>query len=1687
MAVSPKGLLRLVRLAGISIVTLLIVVLVVLQVPQVATWIGRRLLSQVPLTPGYRLTIDRIEGNWITGLGGRDLRLMHGNRTLAEVDRFRVGYSLPALLASERRIRSLTIDRGVVIARRDSSGWDIADAFGGGQENDTTAGGGRLLIGRLEVEDLQVSAYLSPDSVLRMQNLTLTAENVVLGERLGLELQTLHATIIPPGKTHLPINLAASGAVSPQLIRLDTIRLQSARSSVAGRVTIPLDLDNPQLATLLEVSLRAAPLNLADVALFHPGVASEGDLRLQIDASAEGRLATGSIAAQLNNATLRLDGSTLLGSDAPVSYHMRGELDQIDPAALLRTGPKGVVNGKLELDLEGRQLKVADGSAQVRLRHSRLGGTLIPALRLRAQVNQGRARVNLQGQITEARVSAEGWIRPFDSIPSYRLAGVARRIPGAAAVVGALTDGQDTPELAADFRIEGRGVAPAEASISGRLQLAAVRQSGERLPLGTTTIHLNDGRLRARPELRLAGGRVRALVLATLGDTIRYDVRAGVIDDVNLAQLAGDSLAAPVSGEFAVQGLGITPEEAVATARLRLRELRHGERRLTDVSVRGRLRKRRAVLDLDGQLHGGTLTEAAAVRPFDGPVRFSIDSATLSRVDVSELFDRPAWSGAVTLRATGSGRWGQGVRAAQGSITLRPSQIGRVELTDGSISAELENGTMRYNASLQTASGSVAIAGDGRPLDSVPSFQVRQGRLISFDLGEWLGRSNLSTAVDARFTASATGTELDRMRGQLDLELLRSRINQAGVGPGRLDMTLTDGELQGEIRLEGPDAHLAADLSGSLGKIRRIAADGSIRLERLSRWTADSTRDGRLEGKFALEAAADSSGLLSASGTLTAGGGLGRVRVQTLHAVLEPGQGAIVFDTVMVRSNVATLDGSGSLALRDTGTPDTLRLTGQTGDVNALAAVVGIDSLTLDSAHIDLAVTGGPDRRRISGKASASRLLYGSTLVEDLKADARADIDSTGIGAIAGRAQVRGLATGRLTLEEGQIAGRYDSIITFQGTADLDEDVHVEVALRGEAEGDTTSLRLERLRLDEGGRRWSLGQPTTVELRPREIAVHEFRLQSGDRAVSLDGVLAFDDTSDLALRVDSFELGTLERAGLVPIPGELSGALRLTGPASSPLVSGHLALTLHDGEEEDLGHIRSALAWSRRGLRLSTVAAHRRRGTLTVQGTLPWGFTLQPDDTTQAFAIRRQPGDTIYLSVQADSFQIALLRPFIPPEIAQRVRGRLAADARIRGTPEDPRGEGGLQLTRLGFRVPALDVRYERGSLMGELAGDVLRIDTLLLYTDEEQQLAAQGRIRLRPLTNPTFDLEARLRDFVVSNSAQLEAQASGQVRLTGSFATPSVTGTLRIDRAEYVATGTTGLAVEEVQLTPEDLREVARHFGPAVLARAGDQGGFLDRFRLDLDLRFPSQVWFQRPEPPELNIEVAGRIRLRQDPGGDMRFFGTVEPVPGRSTIDVYGRTFQLTGGDIVLNGPPGQARIDVTAEYQVPTQSAADNEGVVVNVAATGNPDSISLELSSEPEMPEDDIISYVVTGRPSSDSPLLSGSGQGTDGGDLALGQLTGAVSSVVGQELGFDVFQIRQDGTSGLTLTAGRYLTPQFYVSLQQPLEISGRTPQEPGTNLGPGFELQYRVQPWLRILLQGGSLPSGVLLRGRYAY
>ncbi|MGB0650137.1 MAG: translocation/assembly module TamB domain-containing protein [Rhodothermales bacterium] len=219
-----------------------------------------------------------------------------------------------------------------------------------------------------------------------------------------------------------------------------------------------------------------------------------------------------------------------------------------------------------------------------------------------------------------------------------------------------------------------------------------------------------------------------------------------------------------------------------------------------------------------------------------------------------------------------------------------------------------------------------------------------------------------------------------------------------------------------------------------------------------------------------------------------------------------------------------------------------------------------------------------------------------------------------------------------------------------------------------------------------------------------------------------------------------------------------------------------------------------------------------------------------------------------------------------------------------------------------------------------------------------------------------------------------------------------------------------------------------------------------------------------------------------------DLNLYRSIEVVPDRSIIRQFGRNFRITEGVASFNGPVEEMQMQIEAEYEVPSRLNPGQPEVVITLRLDGRLDDLAFNLSSDPAMENTDIVSYIATGRPASESLQFGG----TDFNNqvlvgVAASQLAGLVEGVASQSLGLDVVSIEQDGLKGTRLTAGKYVTPRLFVGVTHPLTLS---------NESTAFEhdereltLEYKVLEYLLLQLLADSSDSPVRLNlaGRYAY
>ena len=658
----------------------------------------------------------------------------------------------------------------------------------------------------------------------------------------------------------------------------------------------------------------------------------------------------------------------------------------------------------------------------------------------------------------------------------------------------------------------------------------------------------------------------------------------------------------------------------------------------------------------------------------------------------------------------------------RGSPWIRP-RLGRVKVSRGDANLRLAGERLDYDAALETTGGALSLAGDGSIATGASAYRVRDGRLTSIDLGTLLGRPDLKTDLNTTFTADVAGSSPDSLRATLALVLQPSRVNQAELTGGALDARVNGRTMAAKLRAEGPDAALDATLDATPVATRIAgsgattsgapAADrtalktaGSLRVEHLARWTGRRDADGRVESRFALDLVTDSVGLRSVGGSVDALGGVGGVRVPALRVTMRPFDGQLQLDTVLVRSNVAVMDGGGRLQLRPGAAPGKLTLRAALGDLAPVAALMGTDTMGFDSARVNLTVTGPAWKWRLDGGADAHGLAFGGNLANRVTLSAAATLDSTRLRAASGNLQVKDAAFGQLSVRELTAAGGYDSTVALDLSLNIADSVRVVTRIRGtvSAARDTVRAELQRLTLAEGGRDWALERPTRLVFGPR-VEIDKLALRAGPRSITMNGVFDRHGTSDLTLGIAALDLEALRASGLVPVGGRVDGMLHLTGPADAPRLQGKMGLAIVAKGGREVGTLGTDLDWTRAGLRIAAAAKPTSGGPLTIEGTLPYRLTLTPKDTSSAFGSEPTEADTVSLAVRADSFDLALFQPLLPPEAATGLHGLLKADARIGGTIRAPKATGGLDLTGAALELPTIDVAYERGDDGGPAGG----------------------------------------------------------------------------------------------------------------------------------------------------------------------------------------------------------------------------------------------------------------------------------------------------------------------------------------------------------------------------------------------
>ncbi|HPU51721.1 MAG TPA: translocation/assembly module TamB domain-containing protein [Burkholderiaceae bacterium] len=426
---------------------------------------------------------------------------------------------------------------------------------------------------------------------------------------------------------------------------------------------------------------------------------------------------------------------------------------------------------------------------------------------------------------------------------------------------------------------------------------------------------------------------------------------------------------------------------------------------------------------------------------------------------------------------------------------------------------------------------------------------------------------------------------------------------------------------------------------------------------------------------------------------------------------------------------------------------------------------------------------------------------------------------------------------------------------------------------------------------------------------------------------------------------------------------------------------------------------------------------------------------------------------------------LSVANRWIGPEWS--VDGQLRMAGTVSGTLAQPRLAGEVRGDALRLEQRSLGWRLGAGTLSARFEGDRLQVDRLRLYSGQaaiDSARAAPVALAAGAPPPGAIDLagEIRLADrtgrFRMNAAGASVPLGPGQRLVVSGQATASsqagrfeVTGQLRADE------GLIELRGGDAPTLPSDVEIVGRPqrvagngttggaangaaSAPANGATAGaGNGAASGKPSADASLRIFSDVALDlgeklRVRGSGVDARLTGTINLRGTLPDAPRAFGTVRVRDG--TYSAYGQQLQIQRGRVVFNGAIDNPLLDIVAVRR--------NLPVEAGVALTGTVLAPRVRLTSQPDMPDAEKLSWLVLGVP------LEGAQTGAQTAALqaAAASLFGTSGGGLARSLGLDVLTVRS--SAGADSFASSPGMAGFNQMGAVPGQVSGSTVNAPAS-------------------------------------
>ncbi|CAN5812343.1 hypothetical protein BH11BAC4_BH11BAC4_10190 [soil metagenome] len=457
---------------------------------------------------------------------------------------------------------------------------------------------------------------------------------------------------------------------------------------------------------------------------------------------------------------------------------------------------------------------------------------------------------------------------------------------------------------------------------------------------------------------------------------------------------------------------------------------------------------------------------------------------------------------------------------------------------------------------------------------------------------------------------------------------------------------------------------------------------------------------------------------------------------------------------------------------------------------------------------------------------------------------------------------------------------------------------------------------------------WNVAPDNYIKYSPAGLVIHNFLINSDTAKIFINSRQEFPN-SPIDISIDNFNLksisaiissDTLFAAGILDAKMQVADLNK-----NLPAFTGNFTVEHLELMQQPLGTFTGSASKQSENNIIANLTLQGNKNDIAAKGNYYLYNAAKEFDAT----------------LDINQLNLASLQGFTFGGI-RNATGNVHGSMNVDGKFSDPRWKGELNFDTTRFTISQLGSPLKINKQRIVFDYPKIKLDQFLILDSLDHVMKLNGGISLNIEKNFNLDLSMNAKDFIVLNSKRVTgneffgfAAINSNITVTGTSVKPSIEGNILLNDKSDVT-----IVIPERNYSKDEGKNIVRFIdrdtfdiNPPAVAFAPEKEnntGFAAFLNYNLNIEVHKKAALTIIIDPatgdEIKVQGDAQLNAGVDPGGNIVLAGNYELDNGHYVFNYQflQKKFSLVkGSSIVFGGAPMDARVNVTAEYEVVTSA--------------------------------------------------------------------------------------------------------------------------------------------------------------------